>query len=70
MKDRAAGPAVVPEQDAPAKSTGRQELGGFSTASVLALQRTAGNAAVNRILARRELSGGATSAQDLSLIHI
>jgi hypothetical protein len=63
VKDHAPGPAVAPEQDAAAKSTGRQALGGFSTTSVLSLQRTAGNAAVNRILARRERGGGATITQ-------
>ena len=63
MKDHAPGPAVAPEQGAAAKSTGRQELGGFSPTSVLMLQRTAGNAAVNRILARRERGGDATITQ-------
>ncbi|MDQ5833722.1 MAG: hypothetical protein M3550_11840, partial [Actinomycetota bacterium] len=66
MKDHEPRPAIAPEPDAGGKSTERQELGGFSTASVLMLQRTAGNAAVNRILARRERGDDATitDAQD------
>ena len=63
MKDHAPGPAVAPEPEAAARSTGRQELGGFSPVSVLALQRAAGNAAVNRILARRERAPDATTTQ-------
>lgn len=58
MKEHAPGPAVAPETARDAEPRGRQELGGFSAASLLALQRTAGNAAVNRILARREREGG------------
>ena len=65
MKDHAAEPAVAAEPDAAAKAPGRQELGGFSPTSVLMLQRSAGNAAVNRILARREREG-ATQTQDWS----
>ena len=63
MRDHAPGPAVAPEQDAAAESPARQELGGFSPSSLLTLQRTAGNAAVNRILARRERGEGATITQ-------
>ena len=65
MKDHAAEPAVAAEPEAAAKAPGRQELAGFSPISVLRLQRTAGNAAVNRILARRERDG-ATQTQDWS----
>ena len=64
MKEHASGPAVAPEQEAAApKAPGRLELGGFSPTSLLTLQRTAGNAAVNRILARRERFG-ASETQD------
>jgi hypothetical protein len=49
----------VPEPAPAAEPRARQDLDGFSTASLLRLQRTAGNAAVNRILARREREGGA-----------
>ena len=65
MKDHAAERAVAPEPDAAARTPGRQELGGFSPTSLLMLQRTAGNAAVNRILARREREG-ASETQDWS----
>ena len=63
MKDHAAEPAVAAEPDTAAKAPARPELGGFSPISVLALQRAAGNAAVTRILARREREG-ATQTQD------
>ena len=66
MKDHAAETAVAAEPEvAAAKAPGRLDLAGFSPTSLLTLQRSAGNAAVNRILARRERDG-ATQTQDWS----
>ena len=54
MRDHAPGPAAAPEQETAAEPRGQPDPARLTTASVLRLQQAAGNAAVNRMLARRE----------------